>query len=58
MKIHRALKLAGEVLLRQRKHQIWRLPDGRNYIIATTPGDWRAEQNQLTDLRRMLRAKQ
>ena len=56
MTIQQQLKRAGAVLVRQRKHQIWRLPDGRNFVMAATPSDGRATANQVQQLRRMLRA--
>lgn len=53
--IRQQLKRAGAVLVRQHKHQIWRLPDGRNFVMANTASDHRAEKNQIQVLRRMLR---
>lgn len=50
------LKRAGAVLVRQKNHQIWRLPNGRNYVISQTPSDGRAVKNQLSVLRRLLGA--
>lgn len=49
------LKRAGAVLVRNKNHQIWRLPNGRNYVMAQTPSDWRAEQKQMSVLRRLLK---
>ena len=49
------LKRAGAVLVRQKNHQIWRLPNGRNYVMAHTPSDGRAGRNQAAVLRRLLR---
>jgi len=57
MTIQQQLKRCGAVLVRQRKHQIWRLPNGRNFVMAATPSDWRAAQKQIHDLRRLLRVK-
>ena len=51
------LKRAGAVLVRTKNHQIWRLPNGRNYVIAHTPSDGRAGRNQAAVLRRLLKAK-
>ena len=48
------LKRAGAVLVRQKNHQIWRLPNGRNYVMAQTPSDRRAERNQVAALRKLL----
>lgn len=36
------------------KHVKYRFPDGRCFTTASTPSDWRATMNALTDLRRML----
>lgn len=51
------LKRAGAVLVRQKNHQIWRLPNGRNYVMAQTPSDGRAGRNQAAVLRRLLKLK-
>lgn len=49
------LKQHGAVLERQRKHQVWRFPDGRIYVQASTPSDSVCnDQNDLCQLRRML----
>lgn len=55
--IQQQLKRAGAKLVRQHKHQVWRLPDGRNFVMTATASDHRAEKNQIRDLRRMLRVK-
>ena len=41
-------------LVRSRKHEVWKLPNGHTYVRASTPSDFRAADNQLTDLRRQL----
>lgn len=48
------LKASGAELLRTTKHHVWRLPNGQKFTAASTPSDWRAEKNQLTDLRHAL----
>jgi len=49
------LKEHGAVLVRQKKHQVWELPDGRHFTIGSTPSDSaRAGLNSLRDLRRFL----
>jgi len=53
--IQKLLKRCGAELKRQHKHQVWRLPDGRNFVMAATPSDHRAAQNQMRMLKRMLR---
>ena len=50
-----ALRAAGAVLVRESKHRVYRLPNGRALVISKTASDWRAEQNMLRDLRRLLR---
>jgi hypothetical protein len=51
------LKRAGAVLVRQKNHQVWRLPNGRCYVMSQAPSDWRAGRNQAAMLRRLLKAK-
>lgn len=41
-------------LVRQTKHRVWRNPDGKVFVTPSTPSDWRAVKNQVTDLRRIL----
>jgi hypothetical protein len=50
------LSSCGAVLLRQRKHFVWRLPNGQKYVTACTPSDRRAEANQISELRHRLGA--
>ena len=49
------LKRVGAVLVSRKKHQKWRLPNGRVFTMSQTPSDWRAELNQLSDLRKLLK---
>jgi hypothetical protein len=49
LKVHRA------VLIRERKHKIFRFPDGRIFVQSATPGDCFAERNALATLRRLVR---
>ena len=42
-------------LVRQRKHKVYRNPDGLTFVAASTPSDRRAPQNALATLKRMLR---
>lgn len=51
-KIAAALAAAGAQLQRQRKHQIYRLPNGRTFTVSSSPSDWRAEHNALARLKR------
>lgn len=51
------LKRAGAVLVRKKNHQVWRLPDGRRYVMSQTPSDRRAGRNQAAVLNRLLKTK-
>jgi predicted RNA binding protein YcfA (HicA-like mRNA interferase family) len=42
-------------LVRQRKHKIYRNPEGRMFVISSTPSDRQAPQNALSTLKRVLR---
>lgn len=55
MTVLEQLKRAGAWLVRAHKHQVWRLPDGRNFVMSSSPSDHRAAQNQMRTLKRMLR---
>jgi hypothetical protein len=50
------LKQHGAVMVRAKKHEVWRFPDGRQIVTASTPSDgghgWK---NKWSELRRMLR---
>lgn len=50
------LEQSGAVLVRHKKHLVYRLPNGRSYTCASTPSDWRAVLNQITQLKRLLGA--
>ena len=54
-RLRAALDDAGAVFVRRSKHLIFRLPNGRNFVVAVTPSDHRAERQQLTQLRRLVR---
>jgi hypothetical protein len=41
-------------LVRQRKHRVYRNPDGLVFVTASTPSDRRASQNALSTLKRIL----
>lgn len=45
---------AGAVLLRNRKHEVWQLPNGKQFVRAKTPSDFRADANNASVLRRLL----
>lgn len=48
------LEQSGAVLVRSKKHLIWRLPNGNTFTQASTPSDHMAAANQLSDLRHAL----
>lgn len=49
------IRTHGGVLVRSRKHRVYRFPDGRCFTLSSTPGDSvHAELNNLTDLRHFL----
>ncbi len=52
--VERLIRQHGGELIRQRRHQIWRFPDGWQFVRAGTPSDHRALYNQLADVRRLL----
>jgi hypothetical protein len=41
-------------LVRDRKHLIYRFPDGRTFAISSTPSDYRADANNMARLRKFL----
>lgn len=53
-RLDRALAACGAVLKRSKKHMIYALPNGKSLTVAATPGDSRAEDNALNDLRHAL----
>lgn len=54
IEVNRLLAECGAVLVRNKKHEVWKLPNGGTFTRAATPSDHRAHLNQLTDLRREL----
>lgn len=51
----RILEQNGAILKRDKKHEVWQLPNGKQFVRASTPSDIRSDQNSLADLKRMLR---
>jgi hypothetical protein len=47
------LKSIGARLKRQKKHEVWELPNGKTFVRASTPSDACADNNNLADLRRV-----
>ena len=54
IEVDRLLEESGAVLVRQNKHYVYRLPNGRSFVKSKTPSDHRGAHNSLQDLRRML----
>jgi hypothetical protein len=54
IEVSRLLEQSGAVLVRRKKHLVYQLPNGQNFISPKTPGDHRNSQNQLRSLRRAL----
>jgi hypothetical protein len=50
--LERQLGRRGCVLVRARKHRIWRTPNGRTLVLPSTSSDWRAERNGRAAARR------
>ncbi len=48
------LRSVGAELVRQSRHAIYKLPDGRGFVQAKTPSDWRASRKSLASLRRVV----
>lgn len=53
-KVDELLKQTGAVLIRHKKHEIWKLPNGQNFVRAQTPSDKKADTNSLSDLKNLL----
>jgi hypothetical protein len=54
MEVTKMLNEHGAVLIRQNKHLVYRLPNGRVFTRVKTPSDHRTPLNELSDLRRAL----
>jgi hypothetical protein len=52
--IIRLLREHGAVWERQRKHTVYRFPDGRIYVVPFSPSDHHSVNNSLSDLRKLL----
>ena len=52
--IYAILAAAGAELVRRRKHQIYRLPDGRVWTVPSSPSCHRWAENNLHELRKMV----
>lgn len=52
--VHDLLRRYGGTLLRSKKHNIWKFPDGKKFTTPSTPSDVRGWSNTLSDLRHKL----
>ena len=50
----RLLKESGAVLIRNHKHEVWQLPNGKKFVRAKTPSDKDSARNNLSDLKHAL----
>jgi hypothetical protein len=48
------LKECGSVLLRTKRHTVYRLPNGYIFSLASTSSDRRAAKNAMSHLKKML----
>ncbi len=48
------LKEIGATPIRSKKHRVWRLPNGKNFVIPNSASDCRADANALHDLKNIL----
>lgn len=49
MDLDRIIRQHGFDLVRQKKHKVYRHPDGRTFVASNTPSDWRSTLNELHD---------
>lgn len=52
--VNKILEERGAILARKRKHEVWKFPDGKTFIRASTTSDRNSEENNLSDLRKLL----
>lgn len=50
-RLSEALSAIGARLKREKKHLVFELPNGRNFVMAKSPSDNRGERNALSELR-------
>jgi hypothetical protein len=55
LQVMQLLKDNGAVLVRHRKHQVYRFPDGRTFVFGTSPSDADSWKHCLSNLKRLLR---
>jgi hypothetical protein len=44
----------GAVLVRSKRHNVWRLPNGRVVVTSQSPSDFRVFKNIVRDVKRAL----
>lgn len=54
MNMEDLVKRYGFDLARQKKHKVYKHPDGRTFVLPSTPSDWRSSHNQLSDFSRLM----
>jgi predicted RNA binding protein YcfA (HicA-like mRNA interferase family) len=54
-KLKEALREHGAVLAREGRHQIYRLPNGRQVVISKSASDYRGVRNAISLVKRMAR---
>ena len=52
--VNKLLKESGAVLLRDTRHEVWRLPNGQKFTRPRTPSDQNGARNSLCDLKKAL----
>jgi hypothetical protein len=52
--VDQMLAQQGAVLVRNKKHQVWQLPNGKKFVRSNTPSDHRAEANSASVLRKLI----
>lgn len=53
-KVEELLKQSGAVLIRSKRHQIWRLPNGKTFVRSKTPSSRNTDKKSYADLRNLL----
>lgn len=53
-RVEELIREYGGLLVRTKRHFVYRFPDGRIFILSSTPSDSHTERNSLADLRKFL----
>jgi hypothetical protein len=48
-----ALEKSNATLVRQKKHLVYRLPNGRTFVLSKSPSDHRSVLNAVSTLRKL-----